>query len=58
MGYDLRKSKVRRFYVKITLDNLQVWGDATEEVVGLFVCQITQAENLTDFVGCEKLFEL
>ena len=34
------KSKVWRFYVEVSLDDLEIWRNQPKEIVGFFVGQI------------------
>ena len=55
---DFGEGQVGRLDVVVTLDDLQVRGDLAEEVVGFFVGEVAEAEDLADFAGGEEFFEL
>lgn len=58
MSDDFRKGEVGCFNVKVALHYLKVGGDGAEEVVGFFVGEVAEAEDLAYFVGGEEFFEL
>ena len=37
MCHDFGESKVRCFDIEVTLDDLEIWRNLTEEIVGFFV---------------------
>lgn len=55
---DFGEGEIRRFDVEVTFHNLEIGGYGAEEIVGLFVGKIAEAEDLTDFVGGEEFFKL
>lgn len=58
VGDDLREGEVGGFDVEVALDDLEVGRDGAQEVVGGFVGQVAEAEDLGDFAGGEELLEL
>lgn len=58
VGDDFREGEVWRVHVVVAFDELQIGCDGSEEVVGGFVGEVAEAEDLTDFAGGEEFFEL
>lgn len=58
MGDDLREGQGCGFDVVPALDDLEVWRDGAEIVVGVFVGEVAQAECLADLAWREELLEL
>ncbi len=52
------ESEIGGLDIEIAFHYLQVWCYAAKEVVGLFVSEISQAQNLADLIGGEKFLEL
>ena len=58
VGDDFLQGEVRGIDVEVAFYDLQVRGGEAEEVVGFFVGEVAEAEDLADFVGGEEFFEL
>lgn len=58
MSDDFRKRKVWRVNIEVAFDNLEIWGNLTEEVVCLLVGQVAQAEDLTYLARGKEFLEL
>jgi hypothetical protein len=52
------EGKVRRFDIEVTLDDLQVGRDATQEFIRFPVCDVAEAEDLSDLARRKELLEL
>lgn len=40
------------FDVEVTLDDLDIRSDAAEELVGFFVGEVAETQDLADLAGC------
>ena len=58
MSDNLGKGEVRGLHVKIPFHNLKIGAYLAEEIICLFVCQVAQAENLTNLAWRKELLEL
>lgn len=58
MSHDLGQRQIGRVDIVVSLDELKVRGDLAEELKGLAVGEVAQAENLADFAGGEEFLEL
>jgi len=56
--YDFGEGEVRRFDIEVAFYYLEVGGYGAEEVVGFFVGEVAEAEDLSYFIGGEELLEL
>lgn len=52
------EGEIRRIDIEVPLDNLQIRCELAQELVRLFVGEVTQAKDLADFPGSEELLEL
>lgn len=58
MRHDLRERQRRRLAVEAALYDLEIWCDAAQVFVGGLVCQVSEAERLSDLAGREEFLEL
>ena len=58
MCHRFRKSEIRSFDIEIPLDDLEIWRYLSQEIVGFFISEIAQTEDLTDFPWGEEFLEL
>lgn len=55
---DFAQRQTGGIHIVIALDNVQFWGDLSQVVIRFLVFQITQAYNLSNLSGGQKLSEL
>lgn len=58
VGDDLRQRQGGGLDVEAALDDLEVWRDGAEVLVGRLIGQVAKAEGLGDLARGEELFEL
>lgn len=56
--YDLGEREVGGVNIVVTLDHLQVWGNLAEELIGIAIGEVSQAEDLADLAGGQEFAEL
>lgn len=52
------QGEIRSFDVEIPLDHLEIGGDLTEKIVGFFIGEIAQEQDLADFARREEFSKL